>query len=182
MGEESLEKKWYALHVYSGQENKVKMYLDNEIPELNFSEKIGNVLIPSEKIIEMKDGKKKEKIKTIFPGYMLIEMTLDKETSHFVLDAPGVINFIGTQNKPQTLFPHEVERILGKEKSKESKESVEVPFELGDAIKVIDGPFKDFTGFVEDLNLEKSKVKVMVSIFGRATPVELDFLQVELEK
>jgi len=176
------DKKWYALHVYSGQENKVMMYLQNEIKQAGLEDRIGQILVPQENVVEMKDGKKVVKTKNFFPGYVLAEMVLDKETRHLVLNSPGVINFLGSKNSPQTIHPSEIERILGRTREKEEKESLAVPFNVGDTVKVIDGPFNDFFGFIEEVNPEKNRVKVMVSIFGRPTPVELDFLQVEREK
>lgn len=176
---EENEAKWYAIHVLSGHENKVKAYLENEAQHANLAEKIEKVLIPSEEITEMKDGKKRSRTKIIFPGYMLVHMVFDKQTRHLVLNTPGVTNFVGRKNEPVPLKQEEAERIIGKAEG--IKDRSTVPFHVGDPIKVIDGPFTDFTGFVEGVNEEKNKVKVMVSIFGRATPVELDFLQVELE-
>ncbi|MFQ5863606.1 MAG: transcription termination/antitermination protein NusG [bacterium] len=176
------EKKWYAIHVLSGHEKKVKAYLENEIKVLGLETKIPQILIPSEEITEMRDGKRKVRNKVFFPGYMLVEMVLDKETQHVVLNTPGVTNFVGPKNKPQALHADEIDRILGRVEESKSKEILDVPFRLGDPIRVTDGPFTDFTGFVEEINKEKKKVKVMVSIFGRSTPVELDFLQVEIEK
>lgn len=179
---EELEKKWYAIHVLSGHEKKVKAYLENEIKRLGLEDRITNILIPSEEVTEMRDGKRRVRNRVFFPGYMLLEMVLDKETRHMVLNVPGVTNFVGPGNKPEPLREEEVDRILGRVVEGHDKEVLDVPFRVGDPIKVIDGPFSDFTGFVEEINREKKKVKVMVSIFGRATPVELDFLQVELEK
>lgn len=176
------EKKWYAIHVLSGHENRVKSYLENEIIRLSLQEQITNILIPAEDVTEMREGKKKVKTKVFFPGYMLIEAIINKETLHLITNTPGVTNFVGPKNKPQPLRELEVERILGRVLESSQREKVDIPFKVGDPIKVIDGPFTDFTGFVEDINQEKSKLKVMVSIFGRSTPVELDFLQVELEK
>lgn len=180
MGED--EKKWYAIHVLSGHERKVKAYLENEIDRLGFQERIPKILIPSEEVTEMRDGKRKVKNKVFFPGYMLVEMVLDKETQHVIVNTPGVTNFVGPKNQPEPLRREEIDRILGRVEESATQEVVDVPFRLGDPIKVIDGPFSEFTGFVEEINREKKKVKVMVSIFGRSTPVELDFLQVELEK
>lgn len=176
------DKKWYAIHVLSGHENRVKAYLENEIQRLGLKEKIFDILIPSEEIAEMKDGKKKVKTKVFFPGYMLVEAVIDKESLHVITNTPGVTNFVGPKNKPQPLRQREIERILGRVMESREREKVSVPFKVGEPIKVVDGPFTDFTGFVEEINEEKSKLKVMVSIFGRSTPVELDFLQVELEK
>jgi len=179
------EKKWYALRVFSGKEAKVKAHIESEIKLQGIEDKIGLIVIPSENIIEMKDGKKRVKNKVFFPGYMLIELILDNQTKHVISNAPGVVSFVGPRNKPAPLRESEVRSILGKiQKSREAevKGKVSVPFKVGDPIRVIDGPFNDFTGFVEEINEEKNKVKVNISIFGRPTPVELDFLQVELEK
>jgi transcriptional antiterminator NusG len=176
------QKKWYAVHVLSGHERKVKAYLENEIKAADFEERISNVLIPSEEVTEMREGKKRTRDKVFFPGYMLIEMVFDRDTQHLVLSTPGVTNFVGPKNKPQPLREEEIDRILGRVEESKAREVVEVPFSVGDPIRVIDGPFSEFTGFVQEVNEEKKKVKVLVSIFGRPTPVELDFLQVELEK
>lgn len=179
---EAGDKRWYAIHVLSGHERKVKAYLENETRALGLGDRLANVLIPSEEITEMKEGKKRVRSKAFFPGYMLVEMELNKETQHLVLNTPGITNFVGPKNKPQSLRQDEVDRILGKVQESRAREVIEVPFSVGDAIRVIDGPFRDFTGFVEEINEEKKKAKVMVSIFGRSTPVELDFLQIETEK
>ena len=177
-----MEKKWYAIHVLSGHERKVKSYLENEVNRLGLEEKVPQILIPSEEVTEMRGGKRKTKNKVFFPGYMLVETVLDNDAQHVILNTPGVTNFVGPKNKPQPLRQDEIDRILGREEESASQEIVDVPFRLGDPIKVTDGPFTDFTGFVEEINKEKKKVKVLVTIFGRSTPVELDFLQVDLEK
>jgi transcription termination/antitermination protein NusG len=171
-------RKWYAVQVFTGQEQKIKGYLDAEIDRLGIRDQIANVLIPSEEVIEMRDGKKKSKRRVFFPGYMLLEADLTKEIKHLILNTPSVINFVGPNNDPTPLTQTEVSRILGRVDKVRDKATVEVPFQVDDAIKVIDGPFKDFTGFIKEVNREKRKLKVMVSIFGRSTPVELDFLQV----
>ena len=179
---EEIEKKWYVVHILSGHENKVKSYIESEVARLNLGEKITKVLIPSEEVTEMKNGKKKIKNKVFFPGYLLVEMIMDKDTTHLISNAPGITNFVGSKNKPQALRPDEIKRILGRVDDAKNKELIDIPYSVGDPIKVIDGPFSDFTGVVKEVNEEKNKLKVMVSIFGRSTPVELDFLQVELEK
>ncbi len=179
---EEQQTKWYVIHTLSGHENKVKAYLDSEIARLGLQDKIPTVLVPSEEVTEMKNGKKKHKSKVFFPGYILIEMVLDTQTMHVIGNTPGVTHFVGSKNKPQPLRPDEVKRILGRVDEAKNRELLEVPFKVGDPIKVIDGPFTDFSGIVKEVNEEKNKLKVMVSIFGRSTPVELDFLQVELEK
>jgi len=146
------------------------------------SEKISSVIVPSEKVFEVKDGKKKSKTRTFFPGYILVEAVLDKSTQHLILNTPSVISFVGPKNAPAPLQPSEVRRLIGKIEERKDVEVLEIPFRLGEAVKVIEGPFNNFSGFVQEVNEEKMKLKVMVSIFGRKTPVELDFSQVELEK
>lgn len=173
---------WYAIHVFSGHEKKIQKYLENEIEMANMKEKIPRILIPSEDVVEMRDGKKRVKNRIFFPGYMLVEMELDKVTQHLILNAPGVTNFVGPKNQPVPLQEDEVRRILGRVEERKDKEIIDIPYIEGDPVKVIDGPFTDFAGVVEEINREKKKLKVMVSIFGRSTPVELDFLQVEIEK
>ena len=177
-----MEKKWYVLRTYSGHENKVKAYIENEINLAGLTERVTSVVVPSTKVFEVKDGKKKSKTRTDFPGYILIEAELDKETTHIILNTPSVISFVGPKNNPAPLQASEVRRLIGKMEEKKDIEVVEVPFKPGDAVKVTDGPFNNFSGFVQEVNEEKMKLKVMVSIFGRKTPVELDFSQVEEEK
>ena len=177
-----MDKKWYVVRTYSGHENKVKQYLENEVAQANLGEKISAVIVPSEKVFEVKDGKKKSKTRTFFPGYILVEAVMDKATQHLILNTPSVISFVGPKNAPAPLQPTEVRRLIGKIEERKDVEVLEVPFRVGDAVKVIDGPFNNFSGFVQEVNEEKMKLKVMVSIFGRKTPVELDFSQVELEK
>jgi transcriptional antiterminator NusG len=177
-----VEKKWYVVRTYSGHENKVKAYIENEIAQAGLGERVGSVIVPSEKVFEVKDGKKKSKTRTFFPGYILVEAILDKETTHIILNTPSVISFVGPKNAPAPLQTGEVRRLIGKIEARKDVEVVEVPFKPGDAVKVTDGPFNNFNGFVQEINEEKMKLKVMVSIFGRKTPVELDFSQVEAEK
>ncbi|MBN2031500.1 transcription termination/antitermination factor NusG [bacterium] len=173
---------WYAIHVFSGHEKKIQKYLENEIERTHLKDKIARILIPSENVIEMRDGKKRVKNRIFFPGYMLVEMELDKISQHLILNAPGVTNFVGPKNKPVPLQEEEIDRILGRIEERQDEEIIDIPYREGDLVKVIDGPFTEFSGVVEEINREKKKLKVMVSIFGRSTPVELDFLQVELEK
>ena len=177
-----MDKKWYVVRTYSGHENKVKAYLENEITQAGLGEKIGSVIVPSEKVFEVKDGKKKSKTRTFFPGYILVEALLDKTTTHLILNTPSVISFVGPKNAPAPLQASEVRRLIGKIEERKEVEVMEIPFRVGDAVKVTDGPFNNFSGFVQEVNEEKMKLKVMVSIFGRKTPVELDFSQVELER
>lgn len=173
-----MSRQWYVVQVFTGQEQKIKAYLDAEIERLGIQDQIANVLIPSEEVLEMRDGRKKSKKRVFFPGYLLLEAELTKEIKHLILNTPSIINFVGPGNEPTPLSPHEVKRILGRVDQVREQETVEVPFHVDDTIKVIDGPFKDFTGSIKEVNREKRKLKVMVSIFGRSTPVELDFLQV----
>jgi transcriptional antiterminator NusG len=178
----AVDKKWYVVRTYSGHENKVKAYLENEVVQAGLSEKITSVIVPSEKVFEVKNGKKKSKTRTFFPGYILVEAVMDKTTQHVILNTPSVISFVGPKNAPAPLQGSEVRRLIGKIEERKDVEVIEVPFRVGDAIKVTDGPFNNFSGFVQEVHEEKMKLKVMVSIFGRKTPVELDFSQVELEK
>lgn len=178
----AVDKRWYVVRTYSGHEAKVKSYIESEVTRLNMGDRISAILIPSEKVIEVKDGKKKARVKNFFPGYVLVEMTVDRETTHLILEAPSVLGFVPDKNNPAPMQPDEVRRLIGKMEDRESVEVMEIPFRVGDPVKVVEGPFNNFTGFVQEVNGEKSKVKVMVSIFGRKTPVELDFGQVELEK
>lgn len=182
MTDRSTEKRWYAVRTYSGHENKVKAHLENEAKLAHLDERISGVMVPADKIFEIKDGKKKSKTKTFFPGYILVEAVLDKETKHLILNTPSVISFVGPRNEPAALQADEVRRLIGRMEERKDVEVMEVPFRVGEAVKVVEGPFNNFTGFVQDVNEEKMKLKVMVSIFGRKTPVELDFNQVELEK
>jgi len=179
-----LEKHWYVVRTYSGHEAKVKNYIEAEVTRSGLQDKISNVLIPSEKVFEIKDGKKKSRVKNFFPGYVLVEALLDKDTKHLILDAPSVMGFVPDKNNPAPLRAEEVRRLIGRMEQQKSdvQEVVDVPFHVGDAVKVVDGPFNNFNGFIQDVNSERLKVKVMVSIFGRKTPVEVDFSQVELEK
>jgi len=174
-----VEMKWYVAHTYSGHEQKAKKYLENAIITQGLKEKIGRVLVPTETVVEMKQGKRSSSIRKFLPSYILIEMVLDKETQHLVTTIPGITSFVGTSGKPVPLKPEETERILKQVERGRTRDYEEVPFKTGDQVKVIDGPFTDFTGFVSEVNQEKKSLKVMVSIFGRPTPVELDFLQVQ---
>jgi len=173
---------WYTLRVISGKEKKIKENLLFELDYQDLTNEVGDILVPSENIVEMKDGKKKIKNKVFFPGYILIQMSESREVRFLVENASGVISFVGPNNEPQALKESEVTRILGDVEGREGREIVMAPYKIEDSVKVTDGPFADFTGFVTEVNDEKQKVKVSVSIFGRSTPIELDFLQVELEK
>ena len=174
-----MAQRWYVVHTYSGHENKVKSYIENAKAHSELGDKISQVVVPQEEIVEMRDGRKTTSMKKFLPSYLLVEMDMDKESLHFVTNVPGVTSFVGPGRKPQPLRTDEVERILGQIERRLVEESEDIPYQVGDRVKVIDGPFSDFIGLVDDINPEKSKIKVMVSIFGRNTPVELDVLQVE---
>jgi len=174
-----MSKNWYVLHTLSGHENKVKTFIESQAPLSNLAEIIGRVIVPTEDTIEMKDGKKKTSKRKFLPSYVLIEMELSNEAQFFVNNVPGVTNFVGPGRKPERLKQSEVDRILGQIDAGKGREVPSIKFSVGDKIKVIDGPFTDFSGVVEEVNPLKSKIKVTVSIFGRPTPVELDVLQVE---
>lgn len=174
--------KWYVVHTYSGHEQKAKKYLESAVVNAGLESKFGEILVPTEEVTEMKQGKRSTSTRKFLPSYILVEMDLDKVTQELVVSTPGITNFVGSGGKPRPLRNAEVERIVGQINRSRTEESDDVPFQAGDAVKVNDGPFADFSGSVSEVNLERRKVKVMVSIFGRPTPVELDFLQVELVK
>ena len=177
--EANVAKKWYVIHTYSGHENKVKTNLEKAIHGAGLAELFGNILVATEDYVEMKDGKRKTSKRKTFPSYVMIEMELNDDTRHLVQNVPGVTRFIGSGVMATPLKENEVRRILGQMEATKTKPVPTVSFRVGEHIKIIDGPFSNFTGQVDEVNLERGKVKVMVSIFGRATPVELDFLQVQ---
>lgn len=178
-----VDKKWYVLRAIGGKEKKVKEYIENEIVRLKLKEFISQVLIPTEKVYQIRNGKKISKERIFFPGYILVEASLVGEISHILKNIPNVIGFLGSKgDEPIPLRPSEVNRILGKvDELTESGEELTTPFYIGEPVKVIDGPFNGFTGVIEEVNEEKKKLKVMVKIFGRKTPLELSFMQVEKE-
>jgi transcriptional antiterminator NusG len=177
------ELKWYVVRTFSGHENKVKNLIEAELRDNEkLKAKIEDVLVPTEKVFEVKDGKKKSKTKNFFPGYILVQADLDNQVKDFILNTPSVMGFLGTKNNPNPLQPEEVKRIVGRLTQDESSERMETIFRNGDLVKIIDGPFNNFSGTIQEVNEEKMKIKVMVSIFGRKTPVEIDFVQAELEK
>jgi transcriptional antiterminator NusG len=178
---QDLHMRWYAIRTYSGHENKVKAYIENEIKLSNLSDKITSVVIPLEKVVEVRDGKKRMKSKNFFPGYVLIQCILDKETKFLILNTPSVISFVGAKNAPNPIQEDEMNKILGRMEERKDLATPVMQFRVGDPVRVTDGPFNTFTGFVQEVNQEKMKLKVMVSIFGRKTPVELDFSQVEFD-
>ncbi|MBU4343072.1 MAG: transcription termination/antitermination protein NusG [Candidatus Omnitrophica bacterium] len=171
--------KWYVIHTLTGQEEKVKTTIEGKIQEGALKEKVFQVLIPTEQVSEVKDGKKKISLRKFFPGYVLLEMDLDDETWYVVRNIPGVTGFIGTKTRPTPLLESEVNHIIKQTEERKEKPTPKVIFEKGDSVKIIEGPFINFSGIVEEVNPDKGKVKVMVSIFGRATPVEMEYWQVE---
>lgn len=181
--QKTIVKKWYVLRTFSGHEKKVKQYLTSEIERLGLQDKLSEIMIPTETVFEMRSGKKRTRERTFFPGYILIQATMDSELQHVVTGVPSVVGFLGGGNNATPLRPEEVTRILGQVvEASESGEKPEIPFLEGDAVKVVDGPFNNFTGFVDEVYPDKMKVRVLVSIFGRKTPLELDYLQIQLEE
>lgn len=179
-----INKKWYVVRAISGKERKVKEFIESEISAQGLQDYVGQVLIPTEKVYQIRNGKKVSKERSYFPGYILIEAALVGELPHVIRNITNVIGFLGSEKggDPAPLRMSEVNRILGKvDELAETDEELNIPFIVGETIKVIDGPFNGFTGTIEEINEEKKKLKVMVKIFGRKTPVELGYLQVEKE-
>lgn len=177
-------KKWYVVRAVSGQEKKVKEYIEAEIQHSKLTDYVAQVLIPMEKFYQIRNGKKVSKERNFFPGYIMMEADLVGEIPHIIKSIPGVIGFLGETKggEPVPLRSSEVNRILGKvDELADSNEELNIPYILGETVKVIDGPFSSFSGVVEEINEEKKKLKVMVKIFGRKTPLELSYMQVEKE-
>ncbi|RKZ14047.1 transcription termination/antitermination protein NusG [bacterium] len=173
---------WYVIQAMTGHENKVKRNIEQSIrASENMSDYFGEVLVVTQDVTEMRNGKRVTTKRKLFAGYVLVEMVLNDDTLHFLTNVPDVrsSSFVGPGNKPTPLSEPEVDRILGRMRKPEDKAVQEIPFEVGDSVEVMDGPFSDFSGIVNEVNPDKGKLKVMVSIFGRETPVELDFLQVK---
>ncbi len=170
------DRQWYVIHTYSGYENKVKTNLEHRIESMGVQDKIFQVVIPTEEEVEIKDGQRRTVQKKVFPGYVLVQMGMSDDSWYVVRNTPGVTGFVGSGTKPSPLDDVDVKRILKQMKMEAPK--VKVSFAAGERIKVVDGPFTDFIGVVDSINAEKGKVRVLVSFFGRETPVELDFLQV----
>ena len=177
-----IEKKWYVLRAISGKEAKVKEYLDADIKNSELGEYVSQVLIPTEKVYQVRNGKKVVKERSYLPGYVLVEAALVGEVPHRLRNTPNVLGFLGGTDKPVPLRPSEVSRILGTvDELQEAGEELTIPYVVGETVKVVFGPFNGFSGIVEEVNNEKKKLKVMVKIFGRKTPLELGFMQVEKE-
>ena len=170
--------KWYIIHVYSGFENKVKTALEDRIASSPHPEKFGEVVLPTEQVVELVKGKRRESSRKYYPGYLLVQMALDDETWYIVNNTAKVTGFLGGRDRPTPIPDKEAERILNRMEAGKLEPQPKFHFEIGDEIRVADGPFANFNGTVQEVNPEKGKIRVLVSIFGRPTPVELDFIQV----
>jgi transcriptional antiterminator NusG len=174
--------RWYVVHAYSGFENQVMKTLRERIRRSGLESRFGEILVPTEEVVEMRDGKKRKSERKFFPGYVLVQMEMDDDTWHLVKESPKVLGFIGgTPDKPAPITDAEANAILQRVEDGADKPRPKVLFEPGEVVRVVDGPFTDFNGVVEEVNYEKSRLRVSVLIFGRSTPVELDFTQVEKE-
>lgn len=174
-----MSKKWYGVHTYSGYENKVKLSLEERIRTLGFEDYFDEILIPSETVVEMRKGERKTSTRKFFPGYILIKMELTDETWHVVTGTSKVTGFVGGGSNPPVISEDEVAKITNRMEEGVEKPKPKVEFDVGETVRVVDGPFLNFTGIVEDVRPDRGTLKVMVSIFGRVTPVELEFIQVE---
>ena len=172
--------RWYVVHAYSGFEGKVKLSLEERIERFGMQDRFGEILVPKEEVVEMKEGQQRRSERKFFPGYVLVQMDMDDDTWHLVKDTPKVMGFIGgTSDKPAPITNKEADAILHRVQEGVDKPKPKVLFEVGEVVRVTDGPFNDFNGVVEEVNYDKSKLRVAVLIFGRSTPVELEFGQVE---
>ncbi len=171
------DRAWYVIHCYSGQENKVAHNLEQRIETMGMKDRIFDVVVPTEEEIEVKDGKRRTVERRVFPGYILVQMILTEDSWYVVRNTPGVTGFVGMGNEPTPLRPEEVSQIIKRMEAEAPR--IKVTYKIGQKVRIIDGPFNDFIGTVDDIDMERAKVRVMVSFFGRETPVELDFLQVE---
>ena len=176
IGEED-DRNWYVVHCYSGYENKVRHNLEQRIETMGMKDRIFDVVVPTEEEIEVKDGKRKTIERRVFPGYILVQMIMTEESWYVVRNTPGVTGFVGMGNEPTALRPEEVSQIIKRMEAEAPR--IKVTYKIGQKVRIIDGPFNDFIGTVDEIDMERAKVRVMVSFFGRETPVELDFLQVE---
>jgi len=172
-----MEKKWYVVHTYSGFEEKVRLSIEEKVQTQGLTEKIVKILIPTERVVELRAGKKRESDKKFYPGYILVEMELDDETWHLVKSTPRVTGFVG--GKHPVPIPEEEVEIIMQQVEKGPVQQVKTQFSKGESVRIIDGPFSNFNGFVDDVDFDHGRLRVMVSIFGRQTPVELSFFQVE---
>lgn len=175
--DEKTNREWYVVHCYSGQENKVRHAIEQRIETMGMQDKIFDVVVPTEEEIEVREGKRRTIERRVFPGYILVQMIMDEDSWYVVRNTPGVTGFVGMGNEPTPLRPEEVSQIMRRMEAEAPK--IKVTFRPGQKVRIIDGPFNEFIGTVGDIDMEKAKVRVLVSFFGRETPVELDFLQVE---
>jgi transcriptional antiterminator NusG len=176
---EASPKNWYIIHTYSGFENKVQESLRTRAEAFGFADKIGQILIPTEEVVELRNGKKVTSKRLVYPGYVLVEMEMNDALWHEVKNTPRVTGFVGGGNSPVPLSPEEVNSILNRQASSAERPRPKMTFEKNDPVRIVDGPFANFSGKVDEVNPERGTLRVMVTIFGRATPVELEFLQVE---
>jgi len=174
-----MEKKWYIVHTYSGYEKSAKEHMEKRIESAKMHEHFGDILIPTETVVELYKGKKRAKNKKFFPSYIFVNMYMTDESWHLVRGTPKVTGFVGNKNKPVPVDENQVKQLVEQIKEGELKPKITIDFSEGESVKVIDGPFSNFHGVVEEVNPDKSRVKVMVSIFGRSTPVEFEFSQIE---
>src|SRR6202166_1119607 len=172
-------KQWYIIHTYSGFEKKVKESLEGRVTAFGLNDRIGRVMIPTEDVVEVRGGKKIISPRMFYPGYVLVEMEMDDDVWHVVKSTPRVTGFVGSGQTPSPLSEEEVSQIINRVSTAGERAKPKLTFEKNETVKIVDGPFNNFTGVVDDVNLDRNTMKVMVTIFGRATPVELDFLQVE---
>jgi transcriptional antiterminator NusG len=183
IGEEEQEAKrpdgveWYVIHSYSGYENKVEKNLKHRIESMDMQDRIFQIVVPTEEEVELKDGQRRVIERRVFPGYILVEMLLDEDSWYVVRNTPGVTGFVGSGNEPTPLRPEEVDKILKRMEAEAPK--VKVSFKVGQKVRIVEGPFEDFMGTVDEIDLDRARVRVLVNFFGRETPIELDFLQVE---
>lgn len=175
-----MELRWYVVQAFSGYEKSVKRSLEERIIRFDMQSKFGEILVPTEEVVEMRDGKKRRSERKFFPGYVLVQMEMDDDSWHLVKDAPRVLGFIGgKKDQPAPITDKEVDSILNRIQEGTDKPRPKVLFESGELVRIIDGPFNDFNGVVEEVDYDKSRMRVSVSIFGRSTPVDLQFIQVE---
>jgi transcription termination/antitermination protein NusG len=173
------QREWYAIHTYSGYENKVKSHLEARIASMDMRTKIFRVIVPMEEEVEIKQGQRRTVQRKVFPGYVLVEMIMSDEAWYVVRNTPGVTSFVGSGTRPVPLQEHEIKSILKQVTKETDKPKAKISFSKGQSVRVIDGPFTEFIGTVSEINMDRNKVTVLVSFFGRETPVSLDFLQVE---
>lgn len=178
---QAVEPRWYALRTFTGHEAKVKASIELEMARLGLENRVVSIIIPTETVFEVRNGKRRTRVKNFLPGYILIEVSLDNRLRDVIVSLPSIVGFAGTTSGPQPLQKDEVDRILGRVEERKDITTAETSFREGDPVKVIEGPFANFNGTVKEVNVEKQKLKVEIGILGRKTPIELDFHQVEIE-